>query len=104
VRRARSSWLAVAPCDAPLLPIDLVVRLVAGANAAGADAALARVDGRLQPVFAIVATRLQAALAEAVTDGQRALRAWFASVDAQAVDFKDLAAFRNVNSPESRAR
>lgn len=103
MRRARSAWLALAPCDAPLLPADLVTRLVAGARAANAAAALARVDGRLQPVFAIVSTRLQTALADAVADGQRALHAWFAAVGAQPVDFGDAAAFVNVNKPEARA-
>jgi len=103
MRRARSAWLAIAPCDAPLLPLDLVARLAAAAGAGNAEAALARVDGRLQPVFALVATRLQAALADAVADRQRALHAWFASVGAHPVDFPDDAAFRNVNSSEARA-
>lgn len=59
-----ASWLAVAPCDAPLLPDDLVPRLRAAA--ADAMAACAETDAGLEPLISLwrvdLLPRLQAAL------------------------------------------
>ena len=46
-------WLLLAPCDAPFLPRDLAVRLLACAKAAGVRAAVAVFDGELQPTFSL---------------------------------------------------
>lgn len=102
LRHARSEWVACVPCDAPRLPLDLVATLAAAVARSGAPAAVARADGRMQPTFALVATRLQPALATAVESGERALHAWFTAIGAQIVDFTDGSVFRNINTPEPR--
>jgi molybdenum cofactor guanylyltransferase len=95
---ARTEWIAIVPCDAPHLPGDLVQRFAAAVDAA--DAACARVDGRLQPVFALVRRSASASLQRYFASGGRAMHTWLESLSAVAVDFDDVAAFRNINSAE----
>ena len=95
---ARTEWMAFVPCDAPHLPADLVERLAGAVGAA--DAACAQVDGRLQPVFALVRRATSASLQRHFTAGGRAMHAWLSSLAAVAVDFDDAAAFRNINTAE----
>lgn len=102
LRSARTAWMAVVPCDAPQLPLDLVATLLRNAASAAAPAAVACVDAQLQPVFAIVATQMTAALENSVAQGERALHRWLRSIDALVVEFADAAGFRNVNALESR--
>ena len=47
------SWLLLAPCDAPFLPLDLADRLHACAQRVGAPAAVAVETGVWQPTFSI---------------------------------------------------
>jgi molybdopterin-guanine dinucleotide biosynthesis protein A len=95
---ARTDWIAIVPCDAPHLPGDLVERL---ASALGAtDAACARVDGRLQPVFALVRRATSVSLQHYFASGGRAMHGWLTSLAAVAVDFDDAVAFRNINTTE----
>lgn len=96
LRRTRTDWLAIVPCDAPDLPCDLVARLVEACGAGAA--ACARVDGRLQPVFALVRRTSLPTLEAQFAAGGRAMHAWLESLAAVAVDFDDNAAFRNINS------
>ena len=97
LRRARSEWLAIVPCDAPHLPPDLVQRLAGAASNVGSTAACARVNNRLQPVFALVKTDSADDLASAIATGERAMHRWLESLAVVAVDFDDAQAFANVN-------
>lgn len=99
LRRARTDWVAIVPCDAPHLPADLVARLLDSALRVDAMAACASVRGQVQPVFALVKARCADALARSVADGERAMHRWLKTLDAVAVDFDDAQAFTNVNQP-----
>jgi molybdopterin-guanine dinucleotide biosynthesis protein A len=98
LRRARTDWVAIAPCDAPNLPGDLVQRLASATLDTGAIAACARVCGRLQPMFALVKTGTADQLASAISAGERAMHCWLESLNAVAVNFDDAQAFVNVNT------
>ena len=99
LRRSRTEWMAIAPCDAPHLPLDLVERLNRAASGAAASAACARVNTRLQPVFAVVRTDLLDHLTRTVAAGERAMHRWLESVGVVPVDFDEAEAFTNINSP-----
>ena len=60
------------PCDAPLIPADLVARL----RTARGDArcAFAMTDGKINPVFAIYRADLKDAVSDAFDSGVRAPR------------------------------
>lgn len=94
--------LAVSPCDAPLLPEDLYVRLLA---AAGGGAAMAEtVEGR-QPLCAVWPASALSALTKALADGAHP-PTWrvLEQVGAVKVRFDRAEDFANLNTREDLAR
>ena len=98
LRRARTEWLAVVPCDAPRLPRDLVQTLLQATLATNGVAACARVAGHPQPTFAVMKTSTHEQLAPFIAAGERALHRWLESLEATLVDFEDTQAFVNINT------
>lgn len=96
LRAAPTAWIAVVPCDAPFFPSDLVVRLAHAVDSA--RAAVAKVEGKPQPVFCLLHTSLAADLAAALRAGQRTTGAWLARIGAVPVEFADACSFANLNT------
>lgn len=97
-----ASFLAVSPCDAPLLPGDIFPRLIAAAR--GHGAAVAETPDGLQPQVAVWPVAALPLLDAALAGGAhpptwRMLQA----VGAEPVRFDDPAAFANVNTREDLA-
>jgi molybdenum cofactor guanylyltransferase len=89
--------------DAPFLPTDLVARLAAGLEAAGANLACAASGGRSHPVFGLWPVRLREDLRHAVVDeGIRKVDLWTARHSLITVEFPDrpVDPFFNANRPE----
>ena len=104
MRVARTPWVAVVPCDSPLLDGELVARLHAAAVSSGSPVSAAHDGRRLQPVFALLARDLLDDLAGYLDDGQRKIDRWYDRHGYAAVDFSDTAAsFANINAPEDRS-
>jgi molybdopterin-guanine dinucleotide biosynthesis protein A len=102
LRAATTPWLAVVPCDCPLLPPDLVARLAPACT--GAGGAVVQRDGdagpRLEPVCCLLSTALADDLATYLDAGGRKVEHWVAR-HAAPVRFDrpdDAAAFANVNT------
>lgn len=93
-------WLMTVPCDSPFIPQNLVERLMARISETGADVAVVRAAGRLQPVFALIRCTLLANLEQYLQGGGRKIEAWFSSVHSVVVDFEESAAFININTPD----
>jgi len=102
LRAAQTPWLAVAPCDAPFLPPDLVRRL---ADALGGErAAVAFCGETIEPMFCLLHVDLADELAGALRHGERRAEAWLRGIGAAPALFFDAAAFANLNTlPELRA-
>ena len=104
LRAASTPWLAVVPCDSPLLPPDLFARLAHGlGDARGAVVQRDHgVDGlRLEPVCCVLSTALADDLARYLAEDGRKVQPWIAR-HATAVLFdrpEDGTAFANVNTP-----
>lgn len=100
LRAARTPWLVCAPCDAPLLPTDLMERLAAQIG----DAAVAlpcSPDGQLQPLFSLLRCELHTDLAAALARGERKVQGWLRAQPHVLVAFDrpgDERAFLNINS------
>ncbi len=80
-------WLLTLPCDSPLFPADLAIRLAAAATEAGAPLAMAAapdpdaLEGgtaplRTQPVFCLMHVRLQGELERFLRSGGRRVQQW----------------------------
>ena len=103
LRQCTSGFLVTVPCDAPLLPPDLVARLLAAREADDADAAVVHDGRRLQPVFLLLHRRVAPSLEVYLADGGRRVDAWLSQLRTAVADFSDrAAAFVNVNEPDER--
>ncbi len=102
------AWLASFATEAPILPADLVARLLAAVEAQGADLACAASNGRDHPVFGLWPLALAGDLRRAmVVEGLRKVDLWPARYNRVSVDFPlvetpagDLDPFFNTNRPE----
>jgi molybdopterin-guanine dinucleotide biosynthesis protein A len=96
-------WLATAPCDAPLLPLDLIARLAAAAAERRAPIAVAATAAGLEPMFALWSTALAGEVAAALAAGDGGPRALMTRFGAAEARFDDADAFANLNTPEDFA-
>lgn len=103
--RASHPLVVTAPCDSPFLPDDLVSRLHAGLDAAGADLAVARTFDQVHPVFCLCRREVLPHLAAFLESGGRKIDRWYATLKVVEVSFDDEeAAFRNINTREDLSR
>jgi len=103
LRQCTPEFLVTVPCDAPLLPPDLVVRLLAARGAGDADAAVVHDGRRLQPVFLLLHGRVAPSLEAYLGGGGRRVDGWLTRLRTAVADFSDRAgAFVNVNDPDDR--
>lgn len=93
-------WLVVVPCDAPLLPTDLVIRFHRALAGTSGRVAVAHDGERMQSVIAMIDCSLTEDLHSYLAAGERRVEQWFARQSAVHVDFSDVPeAFANMNSP-----
>ncbi len=95
--RATHALLAIVPCDSPFLPTDLVARLYQALVEQNAEIAVARAGGELQPVFALLRTRLHHSLDAFMAGDDRRLAQWYRAQNLAVVDFDPESAFANLN-------
>lgn len=101
---ARGQLVATVPCDSPFLPADLVARLRAALEGAGAQLAVARTGDQPHPVFCLMRREVHASLAAFLASGQRKIDKWYASLSVADVAFDDEAdAFANINTRDELA-
>ena len=104
--RPELPWLVSIATDTPFFPADLVDRLVAAAEAEGADLACAASGGRAHPVFGLWPVRLRHDLRRALVEEEvRKIDAWTARYRLATVPFATdpIDPFLNVNTPEDLA-
>lgn len=88
------------PCDAPLLPLDLAARLAEPLLDSRFDASVASAGGRIQPVFCMLRRTLLPRLNAFLGEGGRKVDGWFATLSMATVEFAQVSAFANLNTPE----
>ncbi len=100
------SHIVTVPSDGPFLPLDLVARLVAACDAAGAELACVASGGRPNPVVGLWPVALHDDLWRAVTEeGLRKVDIWTARHKLAVADFaaQPVDPFFNANTPEELA-
>jgi molybdopterin-guanine dinucleotide biosynthesis protein A len=101
---ARGRLVATVPCDSPFLPADLVARLRAALEGAGAQLAVARTGDQPHPVFCLMRREVHGSLVGFLASGQRKIDKWTASLSVVEVAFDDEAdAFANINTRDELA-
>jgi molybdopterin-guanine dinucleotide biosynthesis protein A len=102
LEHCETPYLATVPCDSPRFPTDLVARLAAALDAAGAEIAMActQEDGapRVQPVFCLMQSMLLESLVRFTHGGGRKIDLWTAQHACVNVNFDDAGAFVNANT------
>lgn len=99
-----SSCVAIAPCDSPFMPLDLVSRLSQALTDQDAEISVARAVDRIQPVFALISGGLGPSLNDYLNTGGRKIDTWYAQHKLVTVDFTaDDDAFMNINTLEQQA-
>jgi molybdenum cofactor guanylyltransferase len=98
---AKTDYVLTVPCDGPLLPTDLVSRLVKAMDRQNAEISVAHDGQRLQSVYALIKRDLLPSLQTCIQTGQRRVDAWYASQAIALSDFSDTPeSFLNINFPE----
>ena len=98
---AKTDLVAFAPCDTPLLPADLIARLLVPLQEEGVDLSQAKTGTRVHPVICIARKRLLPALKTFLDGSGRKVDAWHATLNVVEVAFDDQPqAFSNVNTME----
>lgn len=98
---AATEWIITCPVDTPHLPSDYVARMLGASMGRPTVAAL---NGRLQPVLALLPRSTLAGLQESLDRGERRTWRWLESLDPVAVAFDDHAfALRDADTPEHLA-
>ena len=101
---ARGDLVATVPCDSPFLPADLVARLRAELERAGADLAVAKTGDQPHPVFCLMRRGVHASLGQFLASGQRKIDKWYAALAVVEVAFDDEPdAFANINTRDELA-
>ncbi len=100
LKEEHSDWIVCVPCDAPLLPLNLVA-CFAQALGEGNHLAVAR-DGKwIQPTFCMIHRSMLDSLENYITSGGRKTGDWLQQEKAVQVDFSTQKhAFVNINSAD----
>lgn len=92
------------PCDTPLLPTDLVARMLREIEQHQAEACTVSDGDRLHPVVLLVKRTVREGLRDYLAKGGRKVHDWFYSVAHCNADFSDQPqAFININTPQQLA-
>lgn len=101
LQHCKHEYLLTAPCDSPLLPLDLAQRLMEALQAHQAEIAVASCDGSTHPVFSLCKKTVLPKLTEYLNNGGRKVSAWQKSLRYVEVDFDNChEAFVNLNTTE----
>src|SRR5258707_6367463 len=101
---AQGALVVTAPCDSPFLPADLVARLRAALEAAGAELAVAKTGDQAHPVFSLMRRDVLPSLQRFLAGGERKIDRWYAALSVVEVSFDDEAdGFLNINTRDELA-
>lgn len=104
LQAAKTEYLLSVPCDCPLLPRDLALRMAAAIGQDGAELAVASDGDRMHPVFTLLKRTALPSILAFLDAGERKIDKWFAEHEIAIADFSDQpGSFLNVNRPEERA-
>jgi molybdopterin-guanine dinucleotide biosynthesis protein A len=105
LQACKTPYLLTTPCDSPLLPLDLGLKLaeeMERGNFQLVYASCKELDDKIwaQPVFCLMRADLLNSLQGFLDKGDLKIDRWFKELHSSTVVFADATAFANVNTPE----
>ncbi len=101
----KTRYILTLPCDSPRIADSFVERFVETQDREKSPVCVAHDGVRLQPVYALIETRLLDDLKHFLDSGDRKIDRWYALHHYVQVDFSNEAAmFQNINTPEDQQR
>lgn len=96
-----NNYILSVPCDSPFLPTDLSERLLTELLKHDADICVAHDGERMQPVFALIKTRIAESLQKFIDNGDRKIDLWYKQHHTVLADFSDCKDISlNINTPD----
>lgn len=103
LKQTKADYLLVVPCDCPMLPDDLVVRLLAALEQQQADLAIASDGEYEQPVVLLLKPHLATSMQAFLDGGDRKIFLWYSQHKVAVESFADQPnAFININTLEQK--
>jgi len=100
--RCKKNNLLVVPCDTPLLPLDLYTKLDAAlTDTPQAKAAYVVCDDGQHPLCCLLQPSVSGSLGHFLDTGHGSVLSWLEQLNAVAVHFDQIDAFRNFNTLDS---
>ena len=105
LKACKTPYLLSSPCDSPLLPLDLGIKLAEEMERDDFQlvyASCKELDDKIwaQPVFCLMRADLLNSLQGFLDKGDLKIDRWFKELHSSTVVFADATAFANVNTPE----
>lgn len=101
LQHCKHAYLLTTPCDSPLIPADLVSRLMQSLIKDNVDIVVAKSGGYVHPVFCLMKKSVLPSLTAFIGQGNRKVSLWQKSLAYTEVIFDDCDdAFVNVNTVE----
>ena len=101
MRVCDTEFLLCVPCDCPLLPANLGGRLFTALVQEDAEISVAHDGNRLQPVFVLMNTGLEASMTAYLQSGQSKIDRWYRQHRLVHADFTDASQlFQNINTTQ----
>jgi len=101
----KTRYILTLPCDSPMLADSFSDRFIETQDLEESPICVAHDGERLQPVYALIDTRLLDDLKLFLDDGERKIDRWYAQHNYARVDFSDdTTMFQNINTPEDQQR
>ena len=98
---ATTDYILTVPCDTPLLPPDLVLRLSSTLTRDHAEVCTVHDGMRIQPLFTLLRRELAASILNYLNQGDKKVELWLQRQKLALADFSDQpAAFYNINTRE----
>lgn len=100
LQQTQTPYAVVIPCDCPLLDSDFVAQLYATLESVNARVAVARNQGKPEPLFVLMKTSIKDDLHRALQQGVRKAGEWIQQCDPVYTDISKTDMFMNLNTPE----
>jgi len=101
----KTRYILTLPCDSPMLADNFSDRFIEAQDRENSPICVAHDGERLQPVYALIDTRLLDDLKLFLDHGERKIDRWYAQHNYARVDFSDdTDMFQNINTPQDQHR